>query len=295
MAAQHGTMKPLPIQLTALAQQAIEQGRMEDAATCLDAALTIDPSYLPAHNLRETHQLPGCFSNWMGVKAWISEKDDIFRFFASHPTSKNPVRDYLADGWRTLLELERLLERHGRTLSSCKAFLEFASGHGRFTRHLVQRLPARALTVSDVVPGSVDFLRGHWEVNGFDSSFTSQALSLPGRYEVVFVLSLFTHLPVQVWAGWIRKLHQGLLPGGLLIFSTHGEKCIAEAGVRCEDGHAFVPSSESQALDAQLYGTTFTTADKVRQLVCDAIGPDREVDLVPSHFWGNQDAVILTA
>lgn len=288
-------MSSLAHQLTTLAAQAIAQGRWAEASTCLDAALTIDPTCLPAHNLREAHQLPGCFEAWMGVKAHISEDDDIFRFFAGHPTSKNPVRDYLADGWRNLLELESLLDRHGRSLARCNAFLEFASGHGRLTRHLVQRLPAGALTVSDVVPGSVDFLRSHWAVKGFDSALKPDELTWPARYEVVFVLSLFTHLPGSVWAGWIRKLSQALLPGGLLIFSTHGQKCIDQAGVHCEDGYAFVQSSESQALDAQHYGTTFTTADKVRQLVGDAMGPEQGVDLVPSHFWGNQDAVILTA
>ena len=91
----------------------------------------------------------------MGVNCEISPQDDIYRFFDGHPTSINPLRDYLADGWRTLSELMLLLESVDRPLLRVASFLEFASGHGRFTRHLARALGAGKVTVSDVVPSAV--------------------------------------------------------------------------------------------------------------------------------------------
>lgn len=286
-------MKKIVSDLLHIAQQALEENKDATASTCLDAALILDPTCIEAHNLREIHQLPGYYGSWMGVKGIISPQDDIFRFFAHHPTSVNPVRDYLADGWRTLNELRTLLELRGRSLRECHGFLEFASGHGRLTRHLVNQLPAGALTVSDVVDGAVEFLQKNWNVAGFNSTPRAAELMIPQQYQIIFVLSLFTHLPREHWVDWIRKLYESLELSGLLIFTTHGEKCIDDMHVKCEDGYAFLSSSESSVIDASSYGTTFMVADQVIRIVQQTLGNGVKIEIVKAHFWGNQDAVIL--
>ena len=281
--------------LIELARQHLDLDMSQMASQCLNAALVLDPDNLDAHNLREAHALPGNYTSWMGVKAQISPDDDIFRFFAQHPTSRHAFRDYLSDGWRTMTELQFLMEQHGHVLGTSKAFLEFASGHGRFTRHLVNRLPAGALTVSDVVPGSVDFLQSLLGVQGFYSTPEPENLKLPQSYEHVFALSLFSHLPESTWGAWLACLYGAVQPGGLLIFSTHGIKCAEQSGVLLQDGYAFFASSESTAIEGQTYGTTFTSPEYVMRTIRQTLGPQVQVSLVPSHFWGNQDAVVIQA
>jgi len=78
------------------------------------AILARRPDCLEAHNALERLKHPQRFSGWMRVNCTIHPEDDIFRFIAGTPGSLNPVRDYLADGWRTLGELMVLLERLGR-------------------------------------------------------------------------------------------------------------------------------------------------------------------------------------
>jgi len=244
--------------------------------------------------LRELHRLPGNFSDWMGVNASISPDDDIFRFFANHPTSKNPIRDYLSDGWRTMVELQDVLDRYNMSLRRCENFLEFACGQGRFTRHLARIFTNNQLRVSDVVPGSVDFLKQTMAVDGFYSSIDPDELTIPGRYSVIFVLSLFSHLPPAVWCKWLQVLFNALAPGGLLIFSTHGEKCAQLEGVDWGDaGCKFYPSSESAVLDGHTYGSTFASPAFVKTSVHEALGDSVAVDIIQGHFWGNQDAVVL--
>jgi SAM-dependent methyltransferase len=286
-------------QLEALCQRAAMQIAQNDpaaATSTLDQALALAPTCLPAHNLKEKHHLPGNFSEWMGVNAEISPDDDIFRFFASHPTSKNPFRDYLSDGWRTMMELQELLDSAGLSVGRCQSFLEFASGHGRFTRHLARVCKNGQLSVSDVVPGSVDFLRSTLGVKGFYSSTDPHALSIPEKYEVIFVLSLFSHLPSAVWKSWLQVLHAALKPGGLLILSTHGEKCarLDEVDLGTQ-GYRFFPSSESTALDGATYGTTFASLAYVRQAVTEALGSGVKVTAHANHFWGKQDAIVVSA
>jgi SAM-dependent methyltransferase len=279
--------------LMSLAVKHLAQGDAETANACLSGVLSLQPNHLTAHNLRELHALTGNYGGWMGVNAQISHDDDIFRFFANHPTSTHPIRDYLSDGWRTMTELQVLLEQHGHVLGQSKSFLEFASGHGRFTRHLVKRLPQGALTVSDVVPGSVGFLQDLFGVQGFYSTTEPHNLQFPQAYEHVFVLSLFSHLPRSTWGDWLAKLHGSLRPGGLLIFSTHGLKCADQAGVQLQDGYAFFDSSESSAIPGQVYGTTFTSPDFVLNNALQVLGNKARVSIVSNHFWGNQDAVVI--
>lgn len=286
-------MNPTVSDLIQLARQSIAAGEPERAALCLRAAIQIEPANLDAHNLREQERLADFMSGWTGVNALISKDDDIFRFFAGHPTSLNPVRDYLADGWRTLSELMWLLEVHDLPLSKVTSFLEFASGFGRFTRHLVRKLPASALSVSDIVPEAMDFLPAHFPVQAFASTAVPEDLALPRQFQVVFVLSLFSHLPASTWSRWLAKLWQATAPGGLLILSTHGQSCIDRAEVRLAgDGFAFFSGSESTAIDQAQYGVTYTSEEFVRSAVR-AHAPGAIHTFMPDHFWSQQDAHIL--
>lgn len=275
-------------------RQLLARGDRLGAAQVLARARSERDTLLAAHALIEAHDLVGSFTNIMGLNCSISEQDDIFGFFAGHPSSLNPLRDYLADGWRTLSELMLLLEAVGQPLLKTPRVLEFASGHGRFTRHLVKALGAQRVVVSDVVPGAVEFARGTFGVEGFLSASAPEDVHWPGRYELVFVLSLFSHLPRSTWGRWLQALYGAVAPGGLLVFSTHGAKAAAFDSVSLdEEGFFFAPSSESHAIDGQEYGTAFTTEAFVLQRIAEICGAQSLVHSVPVHFWNHQDAYVL--
>ncbi len=279
--------------LTTLARELLDAGKPSAAATCLNAARRLDPANLDAHNLLELHALDGALGPPFGIDGVISPSDEIFRFFARHPSSRNPVRDYLADGWRTLAELMRLTEQVDRKLRDCRRFLEFACGYGRFTRHLVKALPDGALHVSDVMPGSVDFLRERLGVQGFYSTTDPASVNIPAHYDAIFVLSLFSHLPDATWQVWLARLYDALEPGGMLIISTHGERSGQVAGVTLPaDGHLFFAESESATLDGEVYGCTYTSAAYVKRAISSLPGQPRVMHL-PAHFWDNQDGYVI--
>ena len=263
-----------------------------EAAQLFTSVLALDPANLTAHNALEHMQTPECYSRWMRVNCVIDPRDDIFRFFANYQTPKNPIREYLSDGWRTMSELLLLLEAVDRPLLKIESVLEFAAGFGRFTRHLAKVLPGR-LTCSDVMPGSVDFLCEQFGVAGVESSHDPEKLVLPKQYELVFVLSMFTHLPPRMWAPWLRALKRAVKPGGLLVFSVHNESYAKGIGVVFDaDGTHFISSSESPSIDAETYGTTFTTKTFVEDSVNSVFG------VKPQHyqlqcFWIGHDGVVV--
>lgn len=280
--------------LIVLARKMLAQGSPSEAAHCLRGALRLSPDNLEAHNLIEAHRLEGNFAEAFGINARISPDDDIFRFFANHPSSLNPIRDYLSDGWRTLCELHKILETVDRPLGRHTTFLEFACGFGRFSRHLAGALPPGALHVSDIVPGSVDFLREQLGVDGFYSTAAPEALRAPTRYDAIFVLSLFSHLPRSTWGRWLQSLYALLAPKGLLIFTTHGTRSAQLAGISLPaDGFAFFPTSESSALSGEEYGCTYTAPDFVHRTIAASLGPV-ETREFPAHFWSNQDAFVVS-
>jgi len=275
-------------------QNLLAQGDRVGAAQVLVRARDERDVVLAAHALIEKHDLVGSFNNVMGLDCTISEHDDIFGFFRGHHSSRNPLRDYLADGWRTLSELMLLLEAVDQPLLKTPRVLEFASGHGRFTRHLVKALGAKRVVVSDVVPSAVEFARSTFGVEGFLSASVPEEVQWPGRYDLVFVLSLFSHLPRSTWSRWLKVLYEAVAPGGLLVFSTHGLKAAEFDHVTLEgDGFFFAASSESNAIDAQEYGTTFTAPEFVLARIAETMGADKLVHTVPVQFWNHQDAYVL--
>ncbi len=267
--------------------------RAHDRARVRAARPAVSAKFLEAHNARERSHSPGRYSEWMRVNCVIDPRDDIFHFFASHPIAANPVREYLSDGWRTLAELMLLMDSVDRPLTRVRSMLEFASGFGRFTRHLAPILGDR-LTVCDVHPGSVDFLREEMGVGGFYSKEDPSKLAVPGRYELVFVLSMFTHLPPARWGAWLRKLFAAVEPGGYLVFSVHHEKVPGHEITYGADGTLFVPSSESRELTTEAYGTTFATRRWVEDEVRRALGRPA-TDYREIAFWHGQDAVLVKA
>ncbi|MFN7153196.1 MAG: class I SAM-dependent methyltransferase [Acidovorax sp.] len=275
-------------------QDLLAQGDRVGAAQVLVRARDERDVVLAAHALIEKHDLVGSFNNVMGLDCTISEHDDIFGFFRGHHSSRNPLRDYLADGWRTLSELMLLLEAVDQPLLKMPRVLEFASGHGRFTRHLVKALGPERVVVSDVVPSAVEFSRTTFGVNGFLSASVPEDVQWPGSYDLVFVLSLFSHLPRATWSRWLAVLYEAVAPGGLLVVSTHGIKAANFDHVTLdEEGYFFAASSESTAIDEQEYGTTFTSEAFVLARIAETLGADKLVHKSPVHFWNHQDAYVL--
>ena len=245
-----------------------------------------------AHNEAERAGLPHTYGKWMHINCVIDPRDDIFRFFAGHESASNPFREYLSDGWRTLSELMVILESVERPLLKAESVLEFASGFGRFTRHLVRAIPGR-VTCSDVLPGSLEFLQQEFGVRTIPSSHEPNEFAAPEPFELVCVLSLFTHLPPSMWVPWLRALGRAVKPGGVLVFSVCNEQAGVDAGLAFdEEGTHFIRSSESPTLDAESYGTTYTTRDFVERKVRQAFG-EIPIHYATKGFWGGQDGLAI--
>ena len=113
------------------------------------------------------------------------------------------------------------------------SILDFPSGHGRVLRSLKAAFPDAQLTACDIDRDGVDFCVETFDAEGVYSDEVLDDVPLAGGFELIWVGSLFTHLPRQQWNAFLSFLVERLAPNGLLVFTTHGPWCAQQirAGV----------------------------------------------------------------
>jgi SAM-dependent methyltransferase len=184
------------------------------------------------------------------------------------------------------------LEKNGVRIESVGSVLDFGCGCGRVVRHWVH-LNADVYGC-DFNPRSVGWCRRRLPF----ARFASNALHPPlpyksGQFDLVYALSVFTHLPEPLALAWIREMARVLKPEGLLLITTHGEAYLGEL---TEDERRMFRQGRLVVRNPDAAGTNYCgvycSEGYVRQTLC--AGFDL-VDFVPRGAKGNphQDLVLL--
>ena len=117
-----------------------------------------------------------------------------------------------------------LHESPGETLD----VLEWGCGPGRLIRHMRAALAPRRVTLTgtDYNPESVAWCRANLPGIDFVENGLMPPLPLPSdRFDAVYCFSVFTHLSEEAQRAWSGELLRVLRPGGLLVCTTHGDRC----------------------------------------------------------------------
>jgi hypothetical protein len=199
---------------------------------------------------------------WRELNRAIDERDDMLDFAIRlfDGDRDRAVANYFVNGYEQLelvRHIARWRERRPRKM------LDFASGYGRLTRFLVHERIADEITVADILEGGMEFQAAQFGVKTILSTTLPRDLTTNERYDLIFVASLFTHLPEATFTPWLRRLAEMLTEDGLLIFSVHDETLAPEPF----EGIHFVTTSESRVLDLADYGSTWVTEEWVRAQV----------------------------
>lgn len=210
--------------------------------------------------------------------------------------------EYFRSGESMLRDLQRIAAEQGQPLRSDTSFLEFACGYGRFTRFLVTVIDPAQVTVSDIDRAAVEELMRTYGVKGFVSAADPEAVTWNSQHDLIFVASLFSHLALDVWARWAERLMKMLKPGGLLIFSTHGQHALDKVPERDrqtlttpEGGFFYGQGNETKGrLEGSYYGTAYVTESFVRRTFeTRQIG--HVTSFIPQGLWEFQDVYVCRA
>ncbi|MGH1541895.1 MAG: class I SAM-dependent methyltransferase [Arenicella sp.] len=236
-----------------------------------------------------------------GISPTIHPNDYLmhFLFFKSVLNNNETavLNYYFGNALNCMNNLNTILElayknAHEEPKSENIKLLEFASGYGRLTRHLVNDEKFN-LTCCDIHEEAVSFLKDTFAVNAFASELTPDQFSTPETYDVVFALSFFSHIPKQYWKPWLRALFDAVTPGGVLVFTTHGLSSKSKHFPTHDfdsEGFHFYADTDQEDIDMQYYGTTLCLPGFVMQ----QFDEDMELGVfVEGLWWGHQDAYVL--
>lgn len=126
---------------------------------------------------------------------------------------------YMDAGWSVgrSLQSASILTEH-----TPARILDFRCGHGRVTRWMRALFADSEIVVSDRVKDGVDFCAKTFNASPVYSNDMYEDIALGGSFDLIWLGSIYTHLPMNLWHKLTRMLTANLAPNGLLAFSFAG-------------------------------------------------------------------------
>jgi SAM-dependent methyltransferase len=129
---------------------------------------------------------------------------------------------YFGSGYEEARAILTALEGYGFDLSKLGTILEFGCGSSRVLRHF-RVVADLELTGADANPKPLDWNRRNLPGIKFQQNGLEPPLSfVDASFDVIYALSVFTHIPLELQRSWLQELGRVLRPGGYLLCTVHG-------------------------------------------------------------------------
>jgi SAM-dependent methyltransferase len=227
------------------------------------------------------------------------------------------VGDWSERGAETAGELASGLAEAGGSPGESRAVLDFGCGSGRVLPHMAAHAPEARLHGCDVDADAIAWAARHLPGIEWRTSPFRPPLPCPdAAFDLVYSVSVFSHLDEPLQDAWLAEVRRVLAPGGWALLTVHGPHAFAEfragrvrsawcpgaaerlpAGL-ADDAMEFVPYRRSIWNRAELpgvagpFGLAFHGADYLRQ----RWGRRLEIAaILPRAVTGWQDLVVARA
>jgi SAM-dependent methyltransferase len=110
----------------------------------------------------------------------------------------------------------------GNNLAAPRTILDIPSGSGRVLRHLVAFFPDATIHASDLYEHHLSFCREEFGVETFLSKTNPDDNHFPCSYDLIFIGSLLSHLPLAGMQSMLRLVARSLNEGGIAVMTTEG-------------------------------------------------------------------------
>lgn len=178
-----------------------------------------------------------------------------------------------------------------------RRILDVPCGHGRVLRMLHAQWPEAQITACDIDRAGVDFCARTFGAEPVYSANPISSVQTDGGYDLAWVGSLLTHLEQHRWPEMLGWFRDQLRPGGVLIFTTHGEEALRRALARPDgrghwaalDGYRSEGFGFTDDPPHPGYGSSFSTPEWVQAQV-ELVGGLHDLGTSVAVWDGNHDA-----
>ena len=127
---------------------------------------------------------------------------------------------YARGGWLAAQSIRFALERNAISVEGLTSILDFGCGAGRVIRHWAKL--SALVHGTDYNPELIRCAQ-HLRFAEFRVNGLQPPLGYPSNsFDLVYALSVFTHLDEAGQFAWINELRRVVKPGGYLLITTHG-------------------------------------------------------------------------
>ena len=202
------------------------------------------------------------------------------------------VSQYFSIALQQFHAAEQIIRRHPTERGELK-FLDFACGYGRLLNFLVHSLPPANIHAAEIMPQAVSHVRDRYGVQAWQSTEAPEDFRPDERFDMIWVASLFSHLPEELFSRWLRRLHGLLTDDGILCFTVHDEALLPPELQLPDSGLLYIEGSENAELSPAIYGTSFVSEAFVRRALHRALGDDRPYRRFPRLIAYEQDVYMF--
>lgn len=183
--------------------------------------------------------------------------------------------------------------------------LDLPCGYGRVLRWLRAQYDYADITACDLETRGVDFCAAEFRAKPVYSQPDLRRVAFEQPFDLIWVGSLFTHLPRDQWLATLNRLIEWTAECGIVIFTTHG-RCYGSSLARgrkdivgdvnvpalltqfASEGFGYQPYFESED---GLYGVSLTSSEWVHGQL--QRNPHVIVRAHLEEAWGMQDVFVL--
>ena len=134
---------------------------------------------------------------------------------------------YVEGGQLAAESIREALGRQGAEIAEGQRLLDLGCGCGRVIRRWAHT--GARLYGTDYNARLIKWCRGHLPFGTFDTNDLTPPLSYDDdAFDVIYALSVLTHLPEALQLQWMDELARILKPSGFLIVTTHGERYLPQ-------------------------------------------------------------------
>jgi 2-polyprenyl-3-methyl-5-hydroxy-6-metoxy-1,4-benzoquinol methylase len=133
---------------------------------------------------------------------------------------------FFESGRNLINDMEDFLQENGESLFKANDILDFGCGCGRMLIPLSFMISPSKIVGTDIDKQSIGWLKSNYAPF---KALDVNKIKPPTKYanatfDLVYGVSVFTHLPEDMQHAWLREMSRIMKPGGLGLFTTHGEK-----------------------------------------------------------------------